>query len=200
MPSVPPYHLTRFRGAPDTLAKMREHVWGPRGEKSLLVRQLTERVVGGVWSKDYLSEILAIRFFATAHLTLNLRYTNDPAHVEWIKDPERIATELLDTGESLVDCEEIAELVATMALQVGRVAEFVVVGFGAPGEYSHVFARVSEPKSGAWIVCDPVAGSDEEGMLAKVTTAEVWSLDDYAPGAPLPGYPGREPLGWRIAA
>jgi hypothetical protein len=53
----------------------------------------------------------------------------------------------------------------------------VTVGFGAPGKYSHVFCRVREPKSGTWIVCDPVAGTDEAKMLRKVTTSRIWRID-----------------------
>lgn len=173
-PPLPPYLLTRFRGSPDTLRKMREHVWGPRGEQSFRVRQLTEAATRGLWPKDYLGEILAIRNFNT----VRVRYMNDPLHVELVKDPERLAEEIFAYGLTQADCDEIASMIATMALQVGREAEFVVAGFGAPGQYTHVFTRVKEPKSGRWIVVDPVAGQDEAGMLRKITTAETWSLDE----------------------
>jgi hypothetical protein len=166
--------LSRFRGSPDTLNKMREQAWGPRGEQSMAVRAMTEDVVSGIRGKDYLGEILAVRNFGMTHL----RYLNDPLHVELIKDPERIVEEIRQNGQALVDCDEIAELIATMLMQLGRKAEYVVVGFNAPGDFSHVFTRVKEPKSGQWIVCDPVAGSDERTMLSRVSTFEIWSLDE----------------------
>lgn len=172
--AAPTVRLESFRGSSDTLETMRKHVWGPRGEQSGLVRQMTEEVVAGIRPKDYLSEILAIRNFATSHV----RYVNDPLHVEYIKDPQRMVEEIRATGMTSADCDEIASLIATMALQLGRQAEFVVVGFGAPGQYSHVFARVKEPKTGKWIVTDPVAGSDERTMLSRVKTYEIWSLDE----------------------
>lgn len=168
-----PQYLSSFRGSSDTLQKMREQVWGPRGEKSLVVRTVTEQIVRELFPKDYLSEILAIRNWCT----VNLRYTNDPLHVEWIKDPQRLVEEYLAHGRAVADCDEIAELIACMALQLGRRAELVAVGFGSPGAYSHVFTRVQEPKTSQWIVTDPVAGTDTEQMLARVTTFEVWSLD-----------------------
>lgn len=168
-----PVWLGSFRGSGDTLQKMREQVWGARGEKSLVVRTLTEEVIREVFPKDYLSEILAIRNWCT----VNVRYTNDPLHVEWIKDPQRLAEEYFAQGRTLADCDESAELIATMALQCGRKAEFVVAGFGGQGAYSHVFTRVQEPKSGTWIVCDPVAGTDTPNMLRRITTYEIWSLD-----------------------
>jgi len=60
------------------------------------------------------------------------------------------------------------------------VVEFVIVGFGEAGQYTHVFVRIKEPRSGQWIVCDPVAGSDERGMLERVTTFYTKSLDEAA--------------------
>jgi hypothetical protein len=166
--------LHTFKGAADTLQKMRDQVWGTRGEKSLVVRQMTEHIIRGLFPKDYQSEILAIRNWCT----VNLRYTNDPLHIEWIKDPQRLVEEYIAHGKALADCDEIASLIATMALQCGRKADFVVAGFGgAAGQFTHVFARVLEPKSNTWIVCDPVAGTDTVNMLRRITTYDIWSLD-----------------------
>jgi hypothetical protein len=147
---------------------------GERGEQSLLVRMAVEEAVMGVQPKDYLGEILAVRFWVTECC----RYTNDPLHVELIKDPERIVGEIAAQGVSLTDCDEQALLMGTMALLLGRVAEFVVVGFGSEGSYSHVFPRVLEPRSNQWIVCDTIAGTDERGMLDAVTTYYTVSLDE----------------------
>ena len=151
-------------------------VQGPRGEQSMLVRTVTEEVVRGLQPKDYLGEILAIRYWVTEHI----RYVNDPLHVEVVKDPQRIVEEILANGQAAEDCDGIALLIAVMCLLVGRVVEFVVAGFGESGHYTHVFVRVLEPRSGKWIVCDPVAGSDERGMLDRVTTFYTKSLDEAA--------------------
>lgn len=181
MPSLaanPPHHLSGFNGHPDTLRAMVAAAQGPRGERSMFVRSVTERVVGQVQPKDYLGEILAIMHWVTE----SVRYKNDPLHVEMIKDAQRLMEEIQTQGYGIGDCDDSATLIATMCLQVGRVAEFVVAGFGEAGQYSHVFARVKEPRSGAWIVGDPVAGSDPRGMLDRVTTFYVVSLDE-PPGA-----------------
>lgn len=144
----------------------------------MLVRSVTEQVIGELWPKDYVGEVVAICNWVAEHV----RYTNDPMHVELLKDPQRLVEEILSKGYARGDCDDIACLIATMALQVGRHAQLVVAGFGKKGEYSHVFTRVEAPKSGKWIVCDPVAGSDVAGMLQRVTTYEVWSTDE------LPGH------------
>ncbi|SRR5260221_6037791 len=181
MPSLalqPPTRQAGFNGHPDTLRAMVRAVQGPRGERSMLVRSVAERIVSQLEPKDYLGEILAIRFWVTEHI----RYVNDPLHVELVKDPERLVEEVEASGQAAGDCDDIADLIACLALQVGRVARFVVAGFGEPGQYSHVFAEVQEPRSGAWIVCDPVAGTDERGMLDRITTFYTVSLDE-PPGA-----------------
>ena len=169
----PAHKIGAFRGPSTTVETMIEQVRGTRGERSVLVRGVTEGVVRGLQPKDYLSEILAIRYWVAERC----RFLNDPLTTEWVKDPQRIVEEILAQGSTGCDCDEISELIATMTRQVGREAQFVTVGFGAPGQFSHVFCRVREPKAGAWIVCDPVAGTGERGMLGRVTTYRIWNID-----------------------
>ncbi len=172
--SVPTSEMSGFHGAPDTLNLMRDHAWGEFGEHSVLVRMQLEDIVRDVRGKDYLGEILAVRNWVTSHL----RYVNDPLHIEYVKTPQRLVEEVGLYGVALADCDEMAQLIATFGLQLGREADYAVVGFGAPGDYSHVFARILEPKSNEWIICDPVAGTDERTMADRVTTYELWSLDE----------------------
>lgn len=171
--AAPPAVFGPFNGATSTIEEMVKAVRGVRGERSTLLRGVTERVIAGLQPKDYLSEIRALRDFVAR----NVRYVNDPLTTEWVKDPQRLAEEILATGKAHADCDEIAALLAAMARQVGREAEFVTVGFGRPGRFTHVFARVKEPKSGQWVVVDPVAGSDEATMLRRVRTHRIWRID-----------------------
>lgn len=180
-PFVPPYMLDRFDGAPDTMRAMVRMVQGPQGEMSMLVRRTTEHVVRDLHPKDYLGEILAIKNWVTT----NCRYTNDQLHVELVQSAERMIKDVLEYGKAVTDCDDMAVLIATMALQVGRHAQFVVVGFGGQAhDYSHVFARVQDPKS-SWIVCDPVAGTGEREMLKRITNYEIWDCDSYPDEGPL---------------
>jgi len=174
----PPYRLSGFHGHPDTLKEMVRACQSTRGEQSLLVRRTAEEIIRQVQPKDYLGEILAIRYWVTEHI----RYTSDPVHVEFVRDPQALLEEIAKHGVVTADCDEIALLIAALCLCIGRIAEFVVVGFGDPGEYSHVFARIMEPRSQKWIVTDPVAGTDERGMLDRVTTFYSVSCDE-PPGA-----------------
>lgn len=171
--TAPPHSIRPFRGPEDTIAEMSRMVVGPRGEQSIVVYRATEHVVRGLQPKDYLSEILAIRNWVAE----KVRYKNDPLAMETISDPERLIGEIAQHGRATADCDDIGTLMATMQRQVGREAQFITVGFGRPGKFSHVFVRVKEPKSGRWIVCDPVAGLNEESMLARVTTWRAWRID-----------------------
>src|SRR3989304_1839500 len=169
----PPHTIRPFRGPVTTIDTMIRQAKGDRGERSVLVRSVTESIVRELQPKDYLSEILAVRHWVAS----NLRYANDPLTVEWVKDPQRLVEEGLAHGTTVADCDELAELIATMVRQLGREAEFVTVGFGAPGRFSHVFTRVLEPRSGRYIVTDPVAGLGEATMLRRVRTYKIWKLD-----------------------
>ncbi len=172
--------VTPFEGPRHTLQVMERVALGERGEQSFLVRQFTEFVIKGLWPKDYLSEIIAIRnvFLQPSPWTGRplIRYTNDPRHVELVKDPERLVTEINESGSTIADCDEIACLAGTMALTLGREVEWVALGF-APNSLSHVGVRVMEPKSHEWIWLDAVAGPREREAATRAQTVAFWSLD-----------------------
>lgn len=101
--------VTPFTGPRDTLAAMERVTLGPRGEQSMVVRQFTEYVTRGIAPKDYLGEILAIRnvFVMPSPWKPDrplFRYMNDPRHVEWIKDPQRMVEEIHQHGSTTIDC------------------------------------------------------------------------------------------------
>lgn len=170
-----------FRGPRDTLSTMATHVLGDRGERSMLVRQFTEWVLRDVHPKDYLGEIIAIRNCFVQYSPMRpgtplFRYTNDPRHVEMVKDPERIVTEILQHGTCLLDCDDSAEMAATMLLQIGRKVELAAMGF-VPDSLSHVGVRAEEPKSQRWIWLDGVAGPREREAAGRAKELLTWSLD-----------------------
>ncbi len=168
----PPQVLRPFRGPVDTIRVMIDMAKGLRGEQSALNRSLKMSIIRELQPKDYLSEILAIRNFAADHI----RYTNDAISVEEVSDPERISDQIVQYGKATADCDDISLWIATFGRLLGREAQFVIVGFGRPGHYSHVFARIKEPKSSKWIVTDPVAGTNEAAMLRKVTTYQIFDI------------------------
>lgn len=169
---VPPHTISPFHGPETTISTMIGQIKGSRGEHSVKVHQLTQRITREIQPKDYLSEIIAIRNFATEYV----RYKNDPLTLELVQDAEQLTDQILRYGKAVGDCDDLAAFIAVLGRQLGREVELVVVGFGAPGKYSHVFTRVLEPKSNRWIVCDPVAGSNEGAMLRRVRTWRAYKI------------------------
>lgn len=178
--AMPPSRISRFGGPQHTLQKMQDAALGPRGEQSMRVRQFAEEVTRYLEPKDYLGELLAIRnvFLQRSPRTGAplFRYINDPRHVELIKDPERLVTEIELYGSTQCDCDEITCLAGTLALCVGREVEWVGLGF-EPGSLTHVACRVKEPKSGQWVFLDAVAGPREREAMERAKNTKFWSID-----------------------
>lgn len=169
----PPTTIRPFRGPADTVHEMIRQVRGPRGVQSTLVRSLKDHIIRNIQPKDYLSEILAVRNFVAE----KVKYSNDALIVEQVQDPERLADQIVRYGKAVGDCDDIANLIACLTLQLGRESDFVIVGFGRAGVYTHIFARAKEPRSGQWIILDPVAGTNEDKMQRRVTTYQIWKID-----------------------
>jgi hypothetical protein len=176
-----PSTLSGFSGSPDTLREMIRAAQGDRGERSLVVRGLVEELVAGLQPKDYAGEIVTVRNWVAEHV----RYVNDPQHVELIKSPQTLVEEYEQVGVASGDCDDLACCIATFALCLGRDVQYVPVGFGPRGHYTHVFTRVLEPRSGVWIICDPVAGTNERQMAQRVSTYQLWSLDEPPEHGPI---------------
>ena len=167
--------LGEFRGTNDTIDLMLEYARGNEGERNVKVRQYAEAIVRQLRPKDYLGEILAIRHWCTSP---RLRYANDARHVEQVKSPFRVLTEIEQYGVSNLDCDDYATLIAALGMSLGRNARFTMVGFGMPGDYTHVFAGLQEPRSSQWIITDPVAGTREAQMARTAKTYKHISVDE----------------------
>lgn len=178
---APPHTLTGFAGPTDTLREIVRAAQGERGEQSLVVRAYAEDVTRGLHPKDYLGEILAIR----NDVAQRVRYVNDPTHVELVKDPQRLVEEIAMHGVTQGDCDDQTGLICALNMALGRQCRIHGAGFSGDGQLSHVFAAVQEPKTGQWIVCDPVAGSTERDMLRRMRTWETWSLDEPPSHGPI---------------
>lgn len=164
-----------YRGAPQTVSVMRRAALVSQGH--LVVRQLAEYACQWLDSKDYTSEYLALYQF----MLQRCRYMRDPRTVELVKAPYVVAEEILGGGRPSIDCDEYASMLAAMVLAVGGAARFVTVAFhnafyNGKRQYSHVFTQALEPRTGQWIVLDPVAAEKTAEMLTRVKAAAVWPV------------------------
>ena len=146
-------------------------------QSNLAVRQLAEAACSELDSKDYTSEYLALYNL----LLQRCRYMRDPRTVELVRAPYLVAQEILQGGRPNLDCDELSAMLAALILSVGGSTRFVTVAFrnaffNGQRQYSHVFAQALEPRTGLWIVLDPVAAEKTGEMMRRITAAAIWPV------------------------
>lgn len=164
-----------YRGAPQTIDVMRKAALS--SQNKLVVRQLAEEICSQIDSKDYVSEYLAIYNF----ILQRTRYMRDPRTVELVKAPYVVAEEILAKGRPNLDCDDLAATLGALILSIGGSVRYVTVAFGdvfhdGKRQYSHVFVQAREPRTGLWIILDPVAAERTQQMIDRVTAAAVWPV------------------------
>ncbi len=156
-----------YRGAEQTVALIKRGALA--AEKDFAVRQLAERVCSGLRGKDYASEAVALTNFVESCG----RYMRDPKHIEMVKSPSFVARQLMQGERPNLDCDDQVVLLTSLLLVCGFQVRIVIVAFrhmfhNKRRQYSHVLCEALEPKTGTWIVCDPVAGKQTAQMLRRV--------------------------------
>jgi len=171
-----PTTLTPYGGVKHSIEGMIEAVQGPRGAMAPQIRFLCEHICELVSPKDYLSEILAIRYWVWAHCP----YFNDPSMIEWIRDPLALveAIQASPVGVVRCDCDENAVLLAALWLHAGKEVDFITAGFVRGEPHTHVFVRCKVPGTrDSYVVCDGVAGTREPDMLGKIVSFKAYPLN-----------------------
>jgi hypothetical protein len=164
-----------YRGAPQTVSVMRDAALA--SQEHIAVRRVAEEICQGLASKDYASEYLAIYYFILARC----RYMRDPRTVELVKAPYILATDILAGKTPSIDCDDMAALIAALILAVGGKCDMVTVAFKnqffrGERQYSHVFCRAQEPRTGEYVVLDPVSAEKTNDMISRIKAAKVWAV------------------------
>jgi hypothetical protein len=164
-----------YRGAPQTVQVMRRAALD--SQSNLAVRQLAEATCAKLDSKDYTSEYLALYNM----LLQKCRYMRDPRTVELVRAQYLVAQEILEGGRPNLDCDDMSAMLGALVLAVGGNVRFVTVAFknaffNGSRQYSHVFAQALEPRTGLWIVLDPVAAEKTGEMMTRIKAAAIWPV------------------------
>ena len=164
-----------YRGAPQTVGVIKKAALD--SQRDLSVRNLAESICSGLPSKCYVGEYLAL-YNAVQHMT---RYMRDPRTVELVRAPYVIARQMAAGQVPNLDCDDLTALLSALVLSVGGQVRIVTVAFrnmvhNGQRQYSHVFAEARDPKSGRWIVLDPVASHKTSEMLGRVVAAKIWPV------------------------
>jgi transglutaminase-like putative cysteine protease len=150
-------HPTKLVSKPtlkDVVEGMRS--FAHKGKGDMKIRDLVEQICSTLIQGDYASEVLACYYWVCQHI----RYLRDPYGLEFVKEPAR-------TLESRAgDCDDIAVLLAAMAMTCGNRCRFVLVGFKSGGQPSHVYLEVLTPHGP--VALDPVANRETARMQAQV--------------------------------
>lgn len=164
-----------FKGAPQTVALIKRYALEAQSDPT--VRLLAEKIVSGLGSKDYLSEIAAVYYYVLNHT----RYANDPRTVELVRRPGRVVAELAAGKTPSLDCDDLVTFQAALLLALGREVRIVTIAFrkvkyNGQVQYSHVYLQAKEPRTSQWIVLDPVAAEETADMLRKGQAIKIWPL------------------------
>jgi len=171
-----------FKGAPHTVSHIKRAAL--EAQTFYPLRLLAEDIVGQLGSKDYLSEILAVYYWVLSHT----RYANDPRTVELVRSPREILSRLQSAVVRIrsgwrpsLDCDDLVTLFVALFLILGREVRIVTVAFkdvtyAGKRQYQHVYIQVREPRTGTWIVLDPVAAEATSEMLRRVKYAKIWPV------------------------
>lgn len=137
----------------------------------MVVRRQMEFICERVAPKDYLSELLAARYWVNLHVP----YFKDPRNVELMRDPTALIEEIHRSPSHVVraDCDEISQLLAALWLSAGHRVRLVTASFSRDrsAQATHVFVGGEIPGTDPeiWVVVDPVAGTQEPYMLRRIT-------------------------------
>ena len=167
--------VERFAGAPHTVARIK--AFAQSSQRYYPLRVVVEDLCAGLQSKDYLSEILAVYYWVLAHT----RYMNDPRNVELVRSPAEVVNSWRAGRTPSLDCDDIVALIVGMLLLLGREVRILTVAWShqfykGERQYNHVFIQVREPRSGHWIVLDPVAAEDTATMLRRIKAVKFWPV------------------------
>lgn len=182
--------IQEYQGVPYTIDRMRDMVYKSlTSEQSGQFRQLTESIVSGVRSKDYLSEIAAVYYYAL----VNMRYLKDPVHVERLSDARVVNSpqpwdRMNGRRARNEDCDSYAINISSLCNSMGASTDFVTVSTRPDMVQHHVFTAAKH--NNARLVLDPIAGPDVSDMLRAVTKFVVYPVEPVR-------FPGRP--GWGVA-
>lgn len=134
LPQVHEQNLSLGRAGNYETVKFMKRVAADRAGHPL-VRSLATRIVQGLPSMAYLDEARAIGEWVWK----NVRYVQDPAGIEQLKDPVLMIEETM-RGEGHGDCDDMALLTATLLGAIGHYPNFRVVRYHSDfGPYNHIY-------------------------------------------------------------
>jgi hypothetical protein len=124
----------------DTLKMMAKNV--RRAVRNRRVVELAGAIVCEVPGRDYVGALCALDAFVSERF----KFLRDPFGQELLRRPEYLLQRIQAQGGVQGDCDDVAQLVATLGMAIGFPAEFCAVSFDPAGQHlSHVFTVLRLP-------------------------------------------------------
>lgn len=113
--------------------------------QAVKVRQVVElacAIISQLPARDYPGSLSLIRQYVERHF----HFVRDPHRLEMLRRPQYLLQRMRVQGVVFGDCDDAAQIVATLGKAVGFPAEFHAIAFSPVGKpYSHVFAVLRLP-------------------------------------------------------
>jgi transglutaminase-like putative cysteine protease len=140
IPDVGQWAVTGQTTAEATLEQMVRAV-----NKAIRMRQVVElacAVVSQLQERDYRGSLCLIGQYVRRHF----RFVRDPNKLEMLRRPEYMLQRIQSRGVVFGDCDDMAQLIATLGKAIGFPAEFHAISFMPGGKpYTHVYAVLRLP-------------------------------------------------------
>jgi transglutaminase-like putative cysteine protease len=121
---------------------MQQMAWAVN--RAVRMRQVVElacAIISQSQERDYPASLSLIRQYVTRHF----RFVRDPSQIELLRRPEYLLQRIQSRGLVCGDCDDAAQLVATLGKAVGFPAEFHAIGFRPGARPSHVYTVLRLP-------------------------------------------------------
>lgn len=124
----------------ETLRVMRKNVRAALKKRHVI--ELATALVSDVAPRDYVGALCALNAFVRD----KFKFVRDPYGLELLRRPEYLLQRIQTHGCVQGDCDDAAQLVATLGLAIGFPAQFCAVSFDPSGRLmSHVFTALRLP-------------------------------------------------------
>jgi hypothetical protein len=114
------------------------------------IRNLSTKLLHLFYATTYIEWVQSVH----AHMQTVFSFVGEPD--EMLMTPSRMMDELDARSMIFGDCDDVAMLIAALAISIGLQARFRAVFESEDGYFQHVFAEVKLPDE-RWIEIDPTA-------------------------------------------
>jgi predicted transglutaminase-like cysteine proteinase len=159
------------RGIDQTVDQMERVMLASLGNQEIRMR--AEQIVSMVAPNDRMGEAEAVYQFVRDYV----RYTKDPAGMEYVQTPQHILKMIDERGQAYGDCDDKTVLGLSLLKNLGFEVAIRVASYRASGQFTHVYGLVKI--KGEWVVFDATPTHQSLGWEAEATRVKDREVKPY---------------------